>query len=284
MIKNKNKKNKGFTIAELMVSVAIFSIISMILFVTFSSGQKYLATSTSKLDSERGINLATQDINFSIRNGSLKNTEVKSNTDGTGYIATSSASLYDNEHNNIINNDLSYEIAGTSSSLNWNFEIVYFTAKLTHCHKCSDMGLSLNNPNLCPHKYLVKRYYTLNTTYINFLRWSDIESNLTSNLSNLVNNTYISNKYDKILARNVIAFVPQKKGKNIIYSIKLFKDYNIVKNSVTEEKLQKTIDAISDDLNNKTGLKVNNSVTTNVEDPLSHYTTQINYTAIPLNK
>ena len=79
MIKNNNKKNNGFTLAELMTSVAIFSIISMILFVTFSSGQKYLATSTSKLDSERGINIATQDINFSIRNGSLSNTNILSN-------------------------------------------------------------------------------------------------------------------------------------------------------------------------------------------------------------
>lgn len=281
MIKNKNKTNKGFTIAELMTSVAIFSIISMILFLTFSSGQKHLTTSTSKLDSERGINLATQDINFSIRNGSFKETEVLSNTDGTGYIATSSASLYDSTTGNIINNDLSYDISGTATKLNWNFKIVYFTASKQHCPKCSEMGLTLNNKNLCPHKLLIKRYYTFNKIEDNnfFLLWSTIQDNLSS----LIVSPYSSNRYDKILARNVIAFVPQINGKNITYSIKLFKDYNIVKNSVTEEKLQKTIDAISDDLNNKTGLNVDASVKTNVEDPLSHYTTQINYTAIPLN-
>lgn len=282
MIKKNNKNNnKGFSLAELMTSIAIFSIISIILFLTFNSGQKYLATSTSKLDSERGINIATQDINFSIRNGSLSNTDILSNEDGTGCIATSSASLYDSTTGNIINNDLSYDIAGTSTSLNWNFKIVYFTAKKQNCTKCSEMGLDLKNKNLCPHKLLIKRYYVFNAIEGNdfFILWSTVKDNL----SNLITNNYISNRYDKVLAKNVIAFVPQKNGRNITYSIKLFKDYNIVKNSITEEKLQKTVDAIRDDLNNKTGLDINASVTTNVEDPLSHYTTQINYTAIPLN-
>ena len=291
MIKNNNKKNNGFTLAELMTSVAIFSIISMILFVTFSSGQKYLATSTSKLDSERGINIATQDINFSIRNGSLSNTNILSNADGTGYIVTSSASIYDIEHNNIINNDLSYNISGTSSSLNWNFNIVYFTAKLSNCQKCDELGLK---SSICPHKYLIKRYYTLNNTYSNFLKWSDIEEEWKAKLSELIDSPYsdtvleeVNNKYDKILARNVLAFTHQKNGKNVTYSIKLFKDYNIVKSSITEEKLKKSVNAVTTDLTSKTGLAIDKEITNSEEneaDPLSYCTTQINYTAIPLNK
>ena len=283
MIKKRiNKKNNGFSLAELLTSITIFSMISMILFLCFNSGQKYLADSTSKLDSERGINIATQDINFSIRNGAITKISVSENQnntnyDGTGYISTSSASIYSS--GNIINNDLSYNISGTSSELIWNFQIVYFTAKLPNCQKCIDLGL---NSSICPHKYLIKRYYTLNDTYTDFLKWSENKDKL----NDLITQDYNGNRFDKILARNVIAFLPLKQGKSITYSIKLLKDYNLVKNSITEDKLKKTINAIT---KNNTGLGVNDAVATTDEndeplDPLSHCTTQINYTAIPLNK
>ena len=273
------KKHKGFTVSELMVSVAIFSIISIILFVTFSSGQKHLATSTSKLDNERGINIATQDINFSIRNGSLSTIGILSKNDGTGYISIESASTYDTNTHNIINNDLSFNISGTSSSMKWNFVIVYFTAKINNCPKCKELGLNLENKNLCPHKHLIKRYYTLNNTYTGFLKWSNT-TNLT--LLNLINNNYNNDKYDKILARNVITFIPQSAGRSITYSIKLFKDHNIVKNSITEEKLQKTIEAVKTELANNNELNLTQTATI-TDDPLTNYTTQINYTVTPLN-
>ena len=180
MIKKRNFK--GFTIAEAIIACSIFAFISMILFACFNNGHRYLAESSSRLENERGINLATQDLNLSIRNTSLASIKIASGSQSTSdkdvlyYILMSSASTYDSATGNILNNDLNFNILEASSQLNWNFKIAYFTAKISHCPKCVDMGLS---SSICPHKYLVKRYFAINDEIDkdnpnpNLLKWSE---------------------------------------------------------------------------------------------------------------
>ena len=296
MIKKRNFK--GFTIAEAIIACSIFAFISMILFACFNNGHRYLAESSSRLENERGINLATQDLNLSIRNTSLASIKIASGSQSTSdkdvlyYILMSSASTYDSATGNILNNDLNFNILEASSQLNWNFKIAYFTAKISHCPKCVDMGLS---SSICPHKYLVKRYFAINDEIDkdnpnpNLLKWSEETS-----INDLFKSYEGDNKkkYDKILARNVIVFIPALNENNeIVYTLKLLKGHNLVRTSIEESDLETTIKASELDIEKNMGLKLADSQTTvtgnnntTVNDKLSKFTTQINYTVKPINK
>lgn len=292
MIKKRNFK--GFTIAESIIACSIFAFISMILFACFNNGHRYLAESSSRLENERGINLATQDLNLSIRNTSLASIKISSGLQGTNdkdilnYILMSSASTYDSTTGNILNNELDFNISGTSSQLNWNFKIAYFTAKISPCSKCVDMGL---NSDICPHKYLVKRYFALNETANDnpqILRWSD-ETSINDLFKSYDGNN--KNKHDKILAKNLIVFIPILNDDKIVYTIKLLKEHNLVRSSIEEKDLETTIEASELDIEKNMGLELSGSQTTvtgnnntTVNDKLSKFTTQINYTVTPLNK
>ena len=67
--KQYKKVNKnGFTLVEVMVSVAVFAILSIVLGVILNVGLKSWKEVNAKTESERDLNRAVNDINFSLRN------------------------------------------------------------------------------------------------------------------------------------------------------------------------------------------------------------------------
>ena len=286
------KKNKGFTIIETLVATIIFSVLAMIFFLVFKLGLKYWKETDVKLQSDRSINLATTDLNYAIRNTLKNEIQINNLEYGNGWIALNSASNaeYKGGKTSINENEVNYIVEENDSTLNWAFKILYFTAKTeTECKYCKELNLT----KVCPHKILVKRYYALDEDYkdLELLKYEDADDYTANSLKfdTLTKTKYSHKHLDRILAKNVIALVPKFKGKGVRYSLKVFTPQNA--NNVfglKDDYFIKTIQAIDYD---KDGELKDSVIETHTDeyyddvskDPLAKFTTQINYTAVPVN-
>lgn len=283
-------KNKGFTLIETLIASILFSAIAIIFFVVFKLGLQCWKETDSKLQSEKSINLATIDLNYAIRNSQKKEIQIENLTNGNSWMALSSASKaeYKKGITTIYENDVNYIVEENASDLNWAFKIVYFTTKMEdNCPYCKDLNLT----KVCPHKILVKRYYALDDEYkdlelLSYEKTNDYTVN-SLKFNTLTQTKYSRQTHDRILAKNVIAFIPKTTSEGIRYSLKIFNPKNVTY-ALKDNDFIKTIEAINYDKDGKLETSIAETNTDEYyddvnKDPLSKFTTQINYTAIPLN-
>lgn len=305
---DKKKKKRGFSLLEVIVSIMVFSIISVALGVILNVGLKSWKDVDGKTEAERNLSRAVVDINNSIRNSCIGNiiesTDIgircsagtSSNPNGyivcpscagykslgttstTGTTTVDNYSLLENELDVSINVDTSGEELSSDSFdpvFNWNnFVVAYFVVKGDSCQSCSDIFGS-SYTGICPHRYLVKKWYIGSglplTVSIPTLsaKWADTDiSSLSSKkLSNIWTNTTKS-AYDKILAKNVLAFRATKGTYTVSYAIKIFKP-NLNKSIPTSSDISGSVEAFYD------SSKV---------DPIKDYCLQVSSTVAPLNK
>ncbi|MBR0519684.1 type II secretion system protein [bacterium] len=286
------KKNKGFTILETLITAIIFSVIAMIFFLVFRLGLKYWKETDVKLQSEKSISLTTLDLNYAIRN--TKKSEIQTNIleNGNAWIAMNSASNgeYKGGKTTINENDVNCIIEENATELIWGLRILYFTAKTENeCKYCKELNLT----KVCPHKILVKRYYALNDEYkdLELLKYNN-EADYSANklkFDILTKTEYSRQSHDRILARNVIAFVPQIKKNGVRYSLKIFTPQNAVLYSLKNDDFVKTISAMNDDKDGELEDSISSTSSSEeyyddaTKDPINKFTTLINFTAVPVN-
>ena len=287
------KNNKGFTIIETLVATIIFSVLAMIFFLVFKLGLKYWKETDTKLQSEKSISLATLDLNYAIRNTQKSTIQSNILENGNAWIAMNSASSaeYKGGKTNINENYVNCIIEENATDLGWCFKILYFTAKTeTECKYCKELNLT----KVCPHKILVKRYYTLDDDYkdLELLKYDTTTDYSTNKVKfDTLTKTEYSHKYlDRILAKNVIAFVPQIKKNCVRYSLKIFTPQNI--NNIyglKDDDFIKTITVMNEDKDGELEDSITSTSSSeeyyedSTKDPINKFTTLINFTAVPVN-
>ena len=295
--KNKKKHKRGFSLVEVMISVALFSILSVVLGVILNIGLKSWKEVNAKTESERDLNRAINDINVSIRNSMLSyitcdNLEITCN--GNGYIICPSCIAYqsagDDETYTILENEFDIDIySDTTSSendtifirnFNQNFWIVYCVLKNSKCDKCASMFGS-DYSGICPHRNLVKKWYrsaSLNSSIkISNLTavWGTSGNDISTLLETSFEDYLKHNNYnDKVLSRNILAFASNKSSYNVSYYMKMFKP-NLNKFGIDEQKISSSIDYFYKD--------VNRTLSTE-QDPLKNYCLEVHSKVVPLNK
>lgn len=301
---DKKKKKRGFSLLEVIVSIMVFSIISVALGVILNVGLKSWKDVDAKTEAERNLSRAVVDINNSIRNsfiGNALNPGIRcfagTSSNPNGYIVCSSCARYqplgtdtvsddetvdncsilENELDVSINVDTSGEEISLDSfdpTFKWNnFVVAYFVAKGDSCQSCSDIFGS-SYIGICPHRYLVKKWYIGSGLPSNVsiptlsAEWADTNINSLSSkkLSDIWTNTTKS-AYDKILAKNVLAFGAIKSSYTVSYDIKIFKP-NLNKSIPTSSDISDSVKAFYD------SSKV---------DPIKDYCLQVSSTVAPLN-
>lgn len=293
----RNKVN-GITLVELIVSVVIFSLMSVALGIILNIGLKSWRDIDGKVEAESGLNNAVKDINESIRNS--RYFVISSNLDNIyngdeshiGHIILPSYVTYSPTDNHINEQEFNFVFSSSldttgnihyDSSYKSNFMIAYFVVKANACSKCkeifgSDLGVN------CPHKMLVKKWYKLvNSSVQNDVPVSVWSSDEISNISDINSlESFMSNRsaYDKILSQNILSFGASlnKVSHMISYRIKAFRP-NISKTRPNIDDVVASVYAFYDK-------QYINEMTEYVseDDPLKKYCIEIHSTVAPLNQ
>lgn len=305
MIKmTKTIKKKGFTLIELIVSIMVFSLISIVLGVILNVGLKSWKEVDGKTEAEREMTRAVLDINNSIRNSILSLIEcdnLKTDYKGNGYIVCPSYANYKSLNGNtetytILENefDCSLKLDNTntgsdtdkvnhSSEFNKNFFVAYFVAKQSSCLLCKEIFGATNGDDICPHRYLIKKWYrgpSLPSGILTNLKdsWSDSElTSLPSKTLSSVNSS--KSPYDKILSKNILAFSANKNNAyTVSYYIKIFKP-NLNKSKPKTLEVGNSVDDFY------LGIKgtSTSTVINNNKENLDAYCLQVSSTVAPLN-
>ena len=279
-------KLKGITLVELMVSVAIFSLMSIALGIILNIGLKSWRDIDGKMEAESGLNSAVKDINDSIRNSRYTyicndaiNYIYSGDVSNYGYIVLPSYAKYTetyiNEQN--LDFDISYNINNTqnisfTTSYNSNFIIAYFLVKPDICPLCKEIFETEDDLGVnCPHKILVKKWFYTTSESIAGLpqtsAWTSVNSIKSVKLSSFMSNR---SAYDKILSQNIMAFGASldTKAHMVSYRIKTFKP-NTSKTRPSADNMKDSIKAFYD---------------TSIDDPLKKYCIEIHSTVAPLNQ
>lgn len=311
MIKMTRKiKKKGFTLIELIVSIMVFSLISIVLGVILNVGLKSWKEVDGKTEAEREMAKAVLDINNSIRNSTISDIKcdgLKSDYKGNGYIVCTSYASYKSLNGNtetytILENELDYSLkldtstntgtGGETSTddkvnhipeFNNNFFVAYFVAKQSSCSLCKDIFGATNDSDICPHRYLIKKWYkgsSLPSGILTNLKdsWSDsILTSLPSKTLSSVNSS--KSPYDKILSKNILAFSANKNNAyTVSYYIKIFKP-NLNK---SKPKALEVGNSVDDFYSGIKGTSTSTVINNNKEN-LDAYCLQVSSTIAPLN-
>ena len=302
--KQYKKVNKnGFTLVEVMVSVAVFAILSIVLGVILNVGLKSWKEVNAKTESERDLNRAVNDINFSLRNSMLEDITCDSlnNTyNGNGYIICPSFASCKTPSGKytILENEFDFDISSYSTeegiafenNLKHNFWVVYCVLKDGKCPLCASMFGSITNEDgstginyagVCPHRNLIKKWYKSNNleesvNIPNLPVWNEGSNNISTLLTTDFNNYLTSSKtsYDKVLSKNILAFSANKSTYSILYYIKIFKP-NVNQIKISEEKISSSINSFYNDVK---------GIASTEQDPLKNYCLEVHSKVIPLNK
>lgn len=242
------KTETGATLLEVLITMAIFISISTVLVATINQGITHFKRMDTALSAEHGINLASSDLNMAIRNSDITTASSKFNSkDGSGLLTFKNAAPVRDKH--ILSNQISYKISSGSpeGEIKKGFRIVYFTALPEgKCKECRRIGLR----EACPHKILVKRWYLLVKDVAFDAKGESVSFNACESpgeekILNMFSSakTYSRNKndYDKILAKNVIAFVPENNLQCISYTLKMFRPAAADKIKLTDEGIRYAI-------------------------------------------
>lgn len=305
-MKKRIKNKKGVSLAELMVSVAVFSLISIALAVIFTTGMKSWHTVESKTEAESSLNKSVSDINFTIRNSDLSGIRYYSGESvgtksllgkvldestldkisvsikqkGCGVLVCPSyASVQPlNDTSNYQYGIYEQESSRTEESTINNFYVVYFCVVPSDCSECN--SLFATTSDCCPHKMLVKRWYkNSKVTFDTSVSFVENENKISTDIAG----TYTAKKFDKFLAKNVIGFSVLKNENTVDYAIKIFKP-NVNQTRITTEDIEGSVNAFyakPQDVNisNNSYFRAVNSTEV---DPINKYVLQINSTVAPL--
>lgn len=159
------KKNSiyGATLTELVIATAVFGFISLGLLSIIQYGTKSWRQVESRFEVEKGIRRAVMDLNYNLRN-----TSITSVTAGVGemgvdetavpWLAFQISALIDD--GSIFEDRLQYNL--TDKKIEYNFFVLYYLMPPLekgrfNCSECARLNNA--NPGICPHKWLVKRYF-----------------------------------------------------------------------------------------------------------------------------
>lgn len=299
------KKAIGATLIEVMVSTAVFSLISLSLMIIFNFGVKSWRNVEARVNAELSLNAAAADLNAVLRNSSADNIIIgplgeggeadgsnetsADSSSGFAYICCPSAALYDSSGvgesatGGFFTNRFNYCVptnegqSVTTEGISWNYWVCYFVAKQAgNCPDC--LSLWNGDSDCCPHKLLIKRWCRADNVDVpnDMATWSG-----GANCPKLLAD-YDKKYNDKILSKNIMAFKAQKNNDTILFSIKVFKP-NINNVKITEDNVRDSIDFLYRDLplKNDGFYDVDNSAVE--RDPLSSYTVQVDGAVTPLN-
>ena len=282
-------QNKGITLSELMVSVLIFSMMSVALGMILNMGLKSWRDVDGKVEAESGLNKAVKDINETIRNSkyfAISSDYVFSGKDSDstsyGYIILPSYAKY--TENYIQEQELDFELSLNpdtsetgditfSTSYQCNFLIAYFLVRNNDCSKCKDLfGVETDLGVNCPHKTLVKKWYKVTTTSFDGVTDTWNEDISISDFKSKNFNDYMSHRsaYDKILSQNIMAFGARLDTDShmISYKLKAFKP-NTSKSRPSIDEMRESLQSFYD---------------SSINDPLAKYSIEIHSTVAPLNQ
>lgn len=306
-----NKRQLGATLIEVMVSTAVFSLISLSLMIIFNFGVKSWRNVEARVNAELSLNAAAADLNNVLRNSSADNIIIgplgeggaadgsnetsADSSSGFAYICCPSAALYDSSGvgesatGGFFTNRFNYCVptnegqSVTKEGISWNYWVCYFVAKQAgNCPDC--LSLWNGDSDCCPHKLLIKRWCRADNVDVpnDMAEWSGGAycPKLLADYDKKYNDNKIHN--DKILSKNIMAFKAQKNNDTILFSIKVFKP-NINNVKITEDNVRDSIDFLYRDLplKNDGFYDVDNSAVE--RDPLSSYTVQVDGAVTPLN-
>ena len=298
----KSNKN-GFTLVEVMISVVVFAVLSIVLGVILNVGLKSWKEVNARTESERDLNRAVNDINFSIKNSMLDDItcdSVNTTYRGNGYIICPSFASYKTASGKytILENEFDFDISSYSTdegiafenNLKHNFWVAYCVLRDVNCPLCASMfgsttnedgSTSINYAGVCPHRYLIKKWYKSNNleesvNISNIAVWNESSSDI-STLLNTDFSSYLSSSktsYDKVLSKNILAFSANKSSYGVLYYIKIFKQ-NVNQLKISEEKISLSINSFYNDVK---------GIASTEQDPLKNYCLEVHSKVIPLNK
>lgn len=289
----RKNRQKGSSLMEVIISIAVFSAIAIALGVILNLGLKSWKDVDGKTEAERDLNRAFIDMNNTIRNSIISGIicEPGSTDDPRGYIVCPSYARYtplnenatDSATQRIMENefDCSFDSKNDDGNItydklfNSNFKVVYFLHRDSNCSKCLEL-FDTGTANFCPHHTLVKKWFrivkadvTPQNTVMGVPAWKDDEP-----WDNSASKDIARNGYDKVLAHNVLAFTAKKNTKSISYYIKIFKP-NQNKARATQTELNNSIKAFYD--------QINNGESATQADPIKDYCLEVHSTVAPLN-
>lgn len=239
-------KGQGFTLVEMMVSLAVFSVTLVVLMTVCSQGVKSWQDVNAKQEAEHGLSRSLADISDSVKNSyfdGIKCSPVTVDDKGGGFLIVPSAAYWRPASSNSKSSVFDEKMAGSSffpmefdtdsesGDIKRNFMIVYFTAySKGGCDECAAL-FSNAMFEYCPHKHLVKRWYDAKmysdedkADATNLMPWAGAADKFKTD-SSFISDKYVSeSNYDKILANNVFAFKASKTSEGAVaFSLKSFK-------------------------------------------------------------
>ena len=213
---------KGATLPELIVSSAIFMFLSTALLVIMNVGVKSWTVIERKTVAESGLNRLSSSIIQTVSNSSAGSLFSAYNEDSGDGRLLCLASLR-TEGGSLLNDELSYD--AESGVILWNFQVVFFTAKLKECRECRSIWGG--DQRYCPHRMVVRRLYAVEPTSLKITPWSDVLSRFLDDDGEAAPcsgpDLYSSEPYDKVLAHNIIAFRPSVSKGVVRFSVKALK-------------------------------------------------------------
>lgn len=234
-------ENKGATLLEVMISTAVFAVVSMTLMAAFNLGLKYWRDVDSKFEAERYLNRAMTDIDAAVRNSDVSRIATGYDpVSGDGIIVCGSAAGFSNDRG-ILEKELSYSSSGENLSVNWSFNVVYFTFSPENCGKC------IPGASRCVHKRLVKRWFSMTPEFLLADAWPAdvsgedfVSSYIGGESSGKVpaKKGYSAKRYDSVLASDLIYFKPS----GIEYSIKALKTFGMTSEHFNADEIDKALE------------------------------------------
>lgn len=248
------RKSIGATLIEVMVSTAVFALVSMSLMVIFNIGIRHWRGIEEKSKTESFLNKSMIDINATLRNTDVANVFCSyDDKTGNGILICGSNASYDETNSCIMEKsiDCHYSGSGEFISLDWPFIIVYFTCSESpiDCNDCISCGFS--SAKFCIHKKLVKRWFSIEPkakvlTWPNGKTMNNIAKEYIEGSSgNIVSPNFYSpdpNKNDLVLASDIIFFKPKLAGDAVDYELKAFNRISLSKEIVNVDEVDKSLE------------------------------------------
>ncbi|MHC9544422.1 MAG: type II secretion system protein J [Vulcanimicrobiota bacterium] len=165
------QKERGTTLAELLIATVIFGFLTMILLGVINFGTRSWKTVESRSSAEKEVRRALLDLSRSLRNTDVRtfsygNTEISGKRVSWMAFATAQAKeLYDPEY-------ITFDGTGTTATdkMPWTYFILYYAIPpsgdscSTDVYNTSSLASSQFK---CPHKLLIKKYLLIGGSGIN---------------------------------------------------------------------------------------------------------------------
>lgn len=244
-------KKLGMTLAEVLISFALFSFIGLVLVGVITQGTEHRKRTGDLLTAETGLIAASNDLNNIVRNSSLALSSCGYDPNsGCGWIAVPVSAKKINgkyridlinyvipQRENSVQDESSpnQEDRQTEGYIDWNCTVIYFVAynSAGECDQCPD-GV---NFKLCPHKFLIRRLIS----GFNGKEDAALQARRLSGRQYMPTADQTSANQDKIIAKNVIFFYPEIKNGYLSCNINLLKPDTSGKISIDNYQLEHSL-------------------------------------------